>query len=72
MVVLELDDGERAVFLDEFAHQRSIGIERVAADQFAVECALRQAVHQRLREGFLVAGTTMGELREGFARGGIT
>jgi hypothetical protein len=71
LIVLELDDGERAVLLDEFTHECGVGIERIAADQFAVEGARGQTVHQRMREGFFVAGSTAGELREGFTGGGI-
>ena len=71
LIVLELDDGERAVVLDEFTHERGVGIERIAADQFAVEGAHGQSVHQRMRESFFVAGSTAGELCEGFTRGGI-
>lgn len=71
LIILELDDGERAVVLDEFTHERGVGIERIAADQFAVEGAHGQGVHQGMRERFFVAGSTAGELCEGFTRGGI-
>ena len=64
LIILELDDGERAVVLDEFTHERGVGIERIAADQFAVEGAHGQGVHQAERS-YRPASQGGSELRQG-------
>lgn len=71
LIFFEVNDGECAGVLDEFTHERGVGLKWTAVDRFAAEGARGQSVHWRMRASFFVAGSIAGDSREGFALGGI-
>lgn len=72
LIILELHERDRALLLDEGAHEGGVGVEGVAADDRAVEGAGGQGGDEGVGEGFLVAGSALGDLHEGFAGLGVT